>query len=121
LRGWWNKNMGVAIVKSQDSTKGKILEINVKKQVIKIIFTWHALDSMADYSISIEKALDYLFFSDEIIRGHGQRFIAHRKLNDHLARVVYEYDSNNIIIVTIYISYVNRYFKGGIYEDKILP
>jgi len=83
-------------------------------------FTWHALDSMQDYDISIEKALDFLLFAEEVVKGHGGRFIAHRKLNEHLTRVVYEYDDTNIVVVTFYISYVNRYFKGGIYEDKIL-
>jgi len=26
----------------------------------------------------------------------------------------------NIVVITFYISHVNRYFRGGIYEDKIL-
>lgn len=106
--------------KSHDSIKGKLLEVNVENRVIKVIFTWHALDSIHDYDISIEKALDFLLFAEEIVKGHGGRFIAHRRLNDHLARAVYEYDADNIVVVTFYISYVNRYFKGGIYEDKIL-
>ncbi|VVB89141.1 Uncharacterised protein [uncultured archaeon] len=113
--------MDLTIVKSHDGIKGKLLEINVDKKSIKIIFTWHALDSMRDYDISIETVLEHLLFAEEIIRGHGGRFIAHRKLNDHLTRVVYEYEKDHITVVTFYISYVNRYFKGGIYEDKILP
>ena len=31
-----------------------------------------------------------------------------------------EINADNIIIITFYIFYANRYFKGGIYEDKIL-
>jgi hypothetical protein len=112
--------MGVITFKSRDSIKGKLLEVTVEKKIIKVIFTWHALDSMQDYDISIEKALDFLLFAEEVVKGHRGRFIAHRKLNDHLARAVYEYDDSNIVVVTFYISYVNRYFKGGIYEDKIL-
>ncbi len=113
--------MGLTIVNSQDGIKGKLLVINVDNRTIKIILTWHALDSMQDYDISIEKVLDYLLFAEEIIKGHAGRLIAHQKLNHHLARVVYEYENDIIIVVTFYISYVNRYFKGGIYEDKILP
>lgn len=113
--------MGLTIIKSQEVSKGKLLEVHIEKKAVKILTTWHALDSMKDYSVSIEKVLEYLLFAEEIIKGHGGRFIAHRKLNGHLARVVYEYDKDIIIVVTFYISYVNRYFKGGIYEDKILP
>lgn len=113
--------MGITIAGTWDTGKGKLLEINVEKKVLRIIFTWHAMDSMQDYGVSIENALNYMLFADEVIKGHGERFIAHRRLNDHLARVVYEYDpGDNIIVITFYISYVNRYFKGGIYEDKIL-
>ncbi len=53
--------------------------------------------------------------------GHVNRFIAHKRLNRHLARVIYEYENETIVVITFYISYVNRYFRGGIYEDKILP
>ncbi|NJD52081.1 MAG: hypothetical protein FIB07_04360 [Candidatus Methanoperedens sp.] len=66
------------------------------------------------------KYIEVLLFADEIIKGHGGRFIAHRKLDRYLARVVYEHDMDNITVVTFYISYADRYFKGGIYEDKIL-
>lgn len=113
-------NKSLSIVKSQVVTKGKYVEVEVGKKVIKIIFTMHSLDSMQDYDITLEKALNYLLFADEIIKGHGGRFIAHRKLDRYLARVVYERDMDNITVVTFYISYADRYFKGGMYEDKIL-
>ena len=66
---------------------------------------------------------DDKFWKIKIAKGHGGRFIAHRKLKDYLARVVYEHvinGINTIIVITYYISYIDRYFKGGIYEDKIL-
>jgi len=110
----------MSIVKSQIVPKGKYVEVEIDKKVIKIIFTIHSIDSMQDYDIPMEKALDYLLFADEIIKGHGGRFIAHRKLDRYLARVVYEHDMDNITVVTFYISYADRYFKGGKYEDKIL-
>ena len=109
------------IVESHDVNKGKYIEVDVEKKVIKIIFTWHALDSLQDYGFSLEKAINYLLFADEIIKGHGGRFIGHRKLGDHLARVIYEHEKDNITVITFYISYADRYFRGGIYEDKILP
>lgn len=80
--------MGINIVKSISGVKGKLLYVDVDKKAVQIIITWHALDSMKDYSVSIEKVLEYLLFAEEIIKGHAGRFIAHRKLNNHLARVV---------------------------------
>jgi hypothetical protein len=68
--------MSMPIVKLKFVPKGKYVEVEIDKKVIKILFTTHSLDSMQDYDIPIEKALDFLLFSDEIIKGHGGRFIA---------------------------------------------
>lgn len=61
--------MGIEITESINVPRGKLLEVKVNEKVIRVVFTWHALDGADDYNIS----------------------------------------------------YVNRYFRGGIYEDKILP
>ena len=105
---------------SQDTPKGKYLEVDCENRLIQIIFTWHSLDAIEDYEIPLENILNFLLYPEEVVKGHGNRFIAHRKLNDHLARIVYEYEGDNIIVITFYISYVNRYFREGKYEDKIL-
>lgn len=108
------------IIDSQDTPKGKYVVVEAENKLIHIILTWHSMDSIKDYRIKLEDILHYLLYPEEVIIGHGNRFIAHRKLNNHLARVVYEYEMNKVVVVTFYISYVNRYFVGGIYEDKIL-
>ncbi len=61
--------MSIKIFKSTDVPRGKLFEIKVNREVIRVVLTWHALDGADDYNIS----------------------------------------------------HVNRYFRGGIYEDKILP
>jgi hypothetical protein len=38
-----------------------------------------------------------------------------------VVRVIYEYDDEEPVVVTVYYPFAARYFKGGgIYEDKIL-
>ena len=113
--------MGIKIIKSTDVPRGKLFEVKVNEKVVRVVLTWHALDGADDYNISVNELLNFLIYPEEVIKGHVNRFIAHKRLNRHLARVIYEYENKTIIVITFYISYVNRYFRGGIYEDKILP
>ena len=46
--------------------------------------------------------------------------MAHKLLNDYMIRVVYEYEDGIPVVITLYIAKKKRYFRGGIYEDKIL-
>jgi len=108
------------MLKSENIPKGKLFEIKSDDKVIRVIVTWHAPDGAEDYDISTNELLDLLIDPEEVTRGHACRFIAHRRLNHHLTRVVYEYEDDTIIVITFYISHVNRHFRGGIYEDKIL-
>ncbi len=109
------------IIKSTDAPRGKLLEVKVNKKVIRIVLTWHVLDGASDYNISANELLNFLIYPEEVIIGHVNRFIAHKKLNRHLTRVIYEYENETVVVITFYIAYVNRYFRGGIHEDKILP
>ena len=59
--------MSIKIFKSTDVPRGKLFEIKVNREVIRVVLTWHALDGADDYNISVNE------------------------------------------------------FRGGIYEDKILP
>ena len=113
--------MKFEILKLETTQRGKSFEIKANGRVISVIFTWHALDGADDYNISANDLLKFLIYPEEVVRGHVNRFVAHKRLNQHLARVVYEYENKTIVVITFYISYVNRYFRGGIHEDKILP
>ena len=113
--------MGIEIIKTTDIPRGKRIEVKVNKKVILVVLTWHALDGADDYNITANELLNFLISPEEVIRGHVNRFIAHKRLNRHLTRVIYEYENGTIVVITFYMSHVNRYFGGGIYEDKILP
>jgi hypothetical protein len=113
--------MGIKIIRFTDLPRGRLFEVNTNGNVVRIILTWHALDGADDYNSSANELLNFLIYPEEVIRGHVNRFIAHKRLNRHLTRVIYEYENETIVVITFYISHVNRYFRGGIYEDKILP
>ena len=85
---------------------------------------WDTTHNVRDYLADTNdeyKNNQILIYPEEVIIGHVTRFIAHKRLNRHLARVIYEYENETVVVITFYISHVNRYFRGGIYEDKILP
>jgi hypothetical protein len=71
------------IGRSQNVVKGKCVEAVIGKKVVKI-FTWHALDSMQDYCVSLESVLDYLLFAQELVKGHGGRFMPIENLTTSL-------------------------------------
>lgn len=112
--------MRISVSSFQDVVRGRLIKVDVEGQCVTVLFTWHAIDTMEDYNVSMENVLNFLINAEEIIRGHGNRFIAHQRLDSYLARVVYEYEHETVVVVTFYISHTNRYFKGGLYEDKIL-
>lgn len=65
-------------------------------------------------------AAETLLCPEEVIIGHRNRFIAHRRYNNHILRAVYEYEEEMPVLVTVYFPYSDRYFEGGgNYEDKI--
>jgi hypothetical protein len=62
-----------------------------------------------------------LLFPEEVVAGHRSRFIAHRRYDGHVLRVVYEYEADIPLVVTVYFPYARRYFRGGgSYADQIL-
>ncbi|MBM4166769.1 MAG: hypothetical protein FJ218_07645 [Ignavibacteria bacterium] len=65
--------------------------------------------------------IETLLFPEEVLSGHYERFIAHRRYDKHLLRAVYEYEDGLPMLITIYFPYSERYFLGNnIYEDTIL-
>jgi hypothetical protein len=68
-----------------------------------------------------EIVAESLLLPEEVIIGHRNRYIAHRRYDGHLVRAVYEYEGELPVLLTVYFPYANRYFQGGgAYEDKIL-
>ncbi|MBI3059038.1 MAG: DUF4258 domain-containing protein [Deltaproteobacteria bacterium] len=75
---------------------------------------------MRRWNLRDRQVLRALLFPEEVLRGHRNRFIAHRRAGRHVVRVVYEYEDRTPIVVTVYYPFAERYFKGGgLYEDQI--
>ena len=112
--------MNIKIISEKTVSRGRLIEIEVDNVRITVLLTWHLLDAAKDYNFKIDEVLEFIIFPDEVVRGHSGRFIAHKLLNDYIVRVVYEYENDLPVVITLYIARRKRYFKGGVYEDKIL-
>ena len=85
-----------------------------------VLFLYYALERAQKWELSIEQIAEALFSPDEVLKGHFDRYIAHKLYDKHILRAVYEYDNNIPVLVTVYYPYAKRYFQGGLtYEDKI--
>lgn len=102
-------------------TKGKLYHVNVEGRAVQVLVTFHVFERAVVWRLSIESILHTLLFPEEVLRGHGDRFIAHRRARSHVTRVIYEYEGQLPVAVTVYNPYAKRYFQGGgTYEDRIL-
>ncbi len=112
--------MDIRIIQEEDTRRGKIITVKVEECEITLLLTNHLLDAAEEYEVKLKDILNAVLFPDEVVRGHSGRFVAHKLLNDYLVRVVYEYENGFPIVITLYIARKERYFRGGMYEDKIL-
>lgn len=112
--------MKLKIIKEEIHGKGILYKIKFKGRLIKILFTFHAIERIKKWKLKKTMIIETLLFPEEVLVGHNKRFIAHRRYENHIVRAVYEYENNIPVLVTVYFPYKDRYFKGGnIYENKI--
>lgn len=112
--------MTIEIIDRQPVGKGKIYEVQISDRRVRILFLLHAIERIKKWAITEEMAIETLLLPEEVIIGHRNRYIAHRRYVEHLVRAVYEYDYKLPVLVTAYFPYKDRYFRGGgMYEDKI--
>jgi len=97
-----------------------IYSIKASDKILKILYLFHAIERIKKWGITEETVAETLVLPEEVMVGHRNRYIAHRRYGDHLVRAVYEYEDKMPVVITVYFPYIERYFKGGgIYEDKI--
>ncbi|ASJ12349.1 DUF4258 domain-containing protein [Thermococcus thioreducens] len=110
------------IIREELHERGRIYTISSDGRKCRVLLTFHAIERAKRWNLSIEEVLNALIFPREVVSGHHGRFIAHYPLNDHIIRVVYEYEADLPVVVTVYKPRKERYFKGGGgYEDRVLP
>jgi len=116
-----NKTMKTSILEIEEHDKGKLFTLSVgRDKKIRILFLFHALERMLKWQLTPDIVAETMLLPEEIVRGHRNRYIAHKRYEKHLVRAVYEYEREMPVLITVYFPYVDRYFMGGgIYEDKI--
>lgn len=114
--------MKLRIIVTEERTKGRLYKIEISAKEVEVLLTWHSLDRITIWSLKPEQVLETLLFPEEVVTGHNNRFIAHKRYNGHIIRAVYEYDTNVPVLITVYYPTAKRYFKGGRdIADKIFP
>jgi hypothetical protein len=99
-----------------------LYKVRVDAQQHELLLTWNSLDRIAVWRLNPEKVLETLLYPEEVITGHTNRFIAHKRYNGHIIRAVYEYDNDLPVVITEYYPVAKRYLEGGKeFADKILP
>ena len=101
--------------------KGVIYRVDVAGRSVAVLVTKHAEDRRILWNCTEHRLFETLLFAEEVLIGHRDRFIAHRRYGEHVLRVVYEYEGDLPLVVTLYFPYVDRYFEGGgSYADQVL-
>ncbi len=114
--------MSLVILKTEDKTNGRLYAIEAFGSKLELLFTWHSLNRIAFWNLRVEQVLDALLDPDEVVTGHFNRFIAHKRHNEYVVRAVYEYKGDVPVLVIVYKPSADRYFEGGgKFADKILP
>jgi hypothetical protein len=90
----------------------------------KIRLIPHAEGRLKRYDINKELVVDAINNPDEVVRGKRkgeiERWIAHKLLEDgYMLRVIYEDKNEDTNVITLYISKLERYYRGGVRENKI--
>ena len=112
--------MKIEIARIEEHDRGKIFTLSIQHEKRKILYLFHALDRIKKWSLTPEIVAETLLLPEEVVKGHRNRYIAHRRYDKHLVRAVYEYEEKMPVLVTVYFPYADRYFRGGdIYEDKV--
>ena len=83
------------------------------ERVVSVLLTFHALERVERWRLTERQVLGPLL-PEEVLRGHRDRFIAHRRKGTRVVRVVYEYDQRLPAVLTVYCPAAKRYIVGEV-------
>jgi len=78
--------MTIEIIDIQIHNKGKIYTIRIGEKNVKILYPDHAIERIKKWNIKDEMIAEILLLPEEVIIGHRNRYIAHKKYGNHLVR-----------------------------------
>ena len=106
----------------EEHSRGEIYNVSADGNSVTLLVTFHALERMQRWKLTNRQVLRTLLAPEEVLRGHRNRYIAHRRIGRRVVRAIYEYDGKMPVVITVYYPLAQRYFRGGgIHEDQILP
>ena len=79
---------------------------------MKIIIPPYAKERIKRYNLNEGLIKDALNNPDETVKGYEGRLIAHKLLNGHVLRIVYEKANESLKVITVYPAKKERYFKA---------
>ncbi|MBI3811100.1 MAG: DUF4258 domain-containing protein [Nitrospirae bacterium] len=101
--------------------RGEVIEVHTGGKTVSLLLTFHAKERIQKWRLTESNVLKALLGSEEVLKGHRDRFIAHRRQGRHVVRAVYEYENRMVVVITVYFPLSKRYFEGGgQFEDQIL-
>lgn len=113
--------MKPVIIERSIDVKGVLFTFEKSGKQVKLLFMNHAIERMTKWQLTPEMVGETLLDPEEVLIGHHNRFIAHRRYGQHIIRAVYEYENWTPALVTVYFPYKSRYYEGGgSFENKIL-
>jgi hypothetical protein len=113
--------MHIKILATEDKSNGRLYKIDAEGSGLQLLFTWHSLGRITFWNLSVEQVLEALLYPDEVVIGHFNRYITHKRHNGNVIRAVYEYNDDVPVLITVYKPSADRYFEGGgKFADKIL-
>ncbi|MFQ5796670.1 MAG: DUF4258 domain-containing protein [Candidatus Bipolaricaulia bacterium] len=107
--------------------RGSLYRIQVegRDREISVLIVDHTEDAMREAGLVPMVVLQTLLYPEETLPGqpyHPGRYVAHLRTDDqHLVRVIYEYEDDQVVIVTTYPARIKEYFQGGgSFADQVL-
>lgn len=76
---------------------------------MKIEILHHARERMLRYNVEQAAVEEAVANPDSEVPGHGNRYIAQKKLDGYILRVVYEKQGDTKIVITVYKARRGRY------------
>ena len=114
--------MELDIIRVEEVERGKVYHLIAMDKESRILITRHAEERLIRWRLDVSNVIETPIYPEEVIVGHHDRYIAHRRYGTQLMRAVYEYEGDLPALVTVYSPSAERYFIGdGTYADKILP